>query len=151
MDLVELVKSVTHRAREAIAHCRSKLSIECDGPITGFWDPVGLDAIIHNLLSNAIKFGAGKPIEIRIQRERNTASLTIRDNGIGIPPEAQSRIFQRFERAVPVEHYGGFGIGLWVARQIAEAHGGGIRVSSTEGAGSTFVVTLPIAKEAKSS
>jgi len=68
----------------------------------------------------------------------------VTDHGIGIPPSEQQRIFERFERAVPSQHYGGFGLGLWITRQIVEAHGGSIRVASTVGQGSTFMLELPV-------
>jgi hypothetical protein len=65
------------------------------------------------------------------------------DHGIGLAPEDQERIFQRFERAVSARHYGGFGLGLWITRQVVEAMGGSIRVDSQLGHGSTFTVELP--------
>jgi signal transduction histidine kinase len=72
------------------------------------------------------------------------ASVTVRDRGIGISSEDQQRIFERFERAVSVRHYGGFGVGLWLARQAVEAHGGEIHVRSEHGAGSEFRIELPL-------
>jgi signal transduction histidine kinase len=69
--------------------------------------------------------------------------VRVRDHGIGIAPEDQARIFERFERAVPERHYGGFGLGLWVARLVVEEHGGKIRVASSPGDGSLFEVELP--------
>jgi signal transduction histidine kinase len=67
----------------------------------------------------------------------------VRDHGIGISTEEQARIFQRFERAVPVRHYGGFGLGLWLVRQLVETLGGTVRVESRVGEGATFTVELP--------
>jgi signal transduction histidine kinase len=97
-----------------------------------------------NLLSNAVKFGSGRPIEVAVERDQELARLTVTDHGIGIAPDQQSRIFERFERAVSSRHYGGFGIGLWVARQLVEAHGGSILVASRTGEGSRFTVSLPL-------
>ncbi len=65
------------------------------------------------------------------------------DQGIGIAPEDQARIFERFERAVPGRNYSGFGVGLWICKQIVDALGGVIRVQSQPGQGSTFEVSLP--------
>jgi len=144
MDLGESVRAVLARSRESLKRARCAVSLSIDPPTVGYWDPIGLETVLSNLLSNAAKFGEGKPIEIAIEREGPTARLVVRDHGIGIAAEEQSRIFQRFERAVPARHYGGFGIGLWAARQIIEAHGGEIRVISQPGLGSTFTVELPL-------
>ena len=147
VDLRECVRAVVARSRETLKRARCTLAITADDEVIGFWDPIGLETVLSNLLSNAAKFGEGKPIEISIHRSGPTARLVVRDHGIGIAPEEQSRIFQRFERAVPARHYGGFGIGLWAARQIVEAHGGAVRVASEPGAGSTFPVELPVGRE----
>jgi signal transduction histidine kinase len=69
--------------------------------------------------------------------------LVVADHGIGIAAEDSDRIFTRFERAAPVQHYGGLGLGLYVTRNIVEAHGGSIQVSSGAGRGSTFVIEVP--------
>jgi signal transduction histidine kinase len=69
--------------------------------------------------------------------------VRVRDQGIGVALEDQERIFRRFGRAVSERHYGGFGIGLWMARQAARALGGEISVESRRGAGATFTVRLP--------
>jgi signal transduction histidine kinase len=69
--------------------------------------------------------------------------VTVSDHGIGIAKDAMDRIFDRFERAVSPRHYGGLGLGLFIARQIAEAHGGTIQVESELGIGSTFTLLLP--------
>ncbi|HYG68101.1 MAG TPA: sensor histidine kinase, partial [Anaeromyxobacteraceae bacterium] len=71
------------------------------------------------------------------------ARLTVADRGIGIAREEQERVFDRFERAVPSEHFGGLGLGLYIARQIVAAHGGEIRVESEPGIGATFTVQVP--------
>jgi PAS domain S-box-containing protein len=148
VDLRESVGAVVARARDSLKRARCALVVSADGPVIGSWDPIGLETVLSNLLSNAAKFGEGKPIEIAIERTASAARVVVRDQGIGIAAEEQSRIFQRFERAVPARHYGGFGIGLWAARQIIEAHGGAIRVSSQPGAGSTFTVELPLGMDA---
>jgi len=107
------------------------------------WDPSRLEQVVTNLMTNAAKFGAGKPIEIRIERLDGTARLAVTDHGIGIDPARRPYVFDRFERAVPSSRYGGLGLGLYIARSIVVAHGGTIAVDSEPGAGSTFTVTLP--------
>jgi signal transduction histidine kinase len=110
----------------------------------GMWDRTRIDSVITNLLSNAAKFGRGLPISICARREGDRACLEVSDQGIGIPAHEQARIFRKFERAVPERHYGGFGLGLWIARQAVEAHGGTIQVASAKDEGSTFTVCLPL-------
>jgi signal transduction histidine kinase len=71
------------------------------------------------------------------------ARVSVQDGGIGIAPETQQRVFERFERAVSARHYGGLGLGLYIVRQLVEAHGGEIALESMPGKGSTFTVELP--------
>jgi len=73
----------------------------------------------------------------------DAATLSVRDHGIGLAPEDQERVFERFERAVPLTRYRGLGVGLYVAREIVRAHGGSIRVESALGQGATFTIELP--------
>jgi signal transduction histidine kinase len=77
-------------------------------------------------------------------RNGTEARLIVRDNGIGISEEDQARIFDAFERAVTRREQGGFGIGLWVVRQLVDAMHGEIRVTSRPAEGSTFTVILPL-------
>jgi signal transduction histidine kinase len=70
--------------------------------------------------------------------------VTVRDQGIGIPEDQQQRIFERFERGVEATSYGGFGLGLWIAREIVVLSGGSISVESSKGAGASFTVRLPV-------
>jgi signal transduction histidine kinase len=71
--------------------------------------------------------------------------IAVHDEGIGIAPRDHARIFERFERASSVEHYSGLGLGLYIARAIASAHGGSVAVDSHNGAGTTFTLSLPFA------
>ena len=112
-------------------------------PAEGEWDRTRIEQVVTNLLSNAFKYGAGRPIHVEVGLQGKMAVLTVRDEGIGIPIEDQSRIFGPFERAVSERHYTGFGVGLWVAQQVVEAHGGSIHVVSAPSRGTTFRVWLP--------
>ncbi|HEX8953404.1 MAG TPA: ATP-binding protein, partial [Polyangia bacterium] len=115
-----------------------------DRPVVGFWDRTRLEQVVTNLVTNAMKFGAGQPIEIAVGAADHRASLAVTDHGIGIPPDQQALIFDRFQRGgVSSRHYAGLGLGLHIVRQIVEAHHGAIAVASTPGRGSTFTVTLP--------
>jgi signal transduction histidine kinase len=83
-------------------------------------------------------------VRVRVERQGDRALLSVQDHGIGIAPEDQQRIFRRFERAASPRNYGGLGLGLWIASEFVEAHGGRIRVQSEAGQGATFTVELPL-------
>jgi signal transduction histidine kinase len=85
----------------------------------------------------------GRPIALELKADEAHAWLTVRDEGIGIAPGDQERIFERFERAVSEQNYSGFGLGLWIVREIVHRLGGTISVNSTPGVGSAFTVALP--------
>jgi PAS domain S-box-containing protein len=148
LDLAEVVRDAMGRWREALARAGCPLELRVDRSVPGEWDRMRVEQVIDNLLENAVKFGAGKPVEIVVDASDGSAHLAVADHGIGISPDDQRRIFERFERAVPDAHYGGFGLGLWITRNIVEAHGGDIRVSSEPGKGSRFYVTLPAKRSA---
>ena len=106
-----------------------------------------MEQVVTNLISNAIKYGEQKPVSIAVESDASNrrARLIVKDQGMGISPEMQERIFQRFDRAgVSEKKIAGLGLGLYITRQIVEAHGGTIQVESTLGKGSIFTVELPL-------
>ena len=138
------------RFKDDLAAAGCSLSVVVTGlegttrsPIFGRWDRLRLDEVITNFLSNAIKYGAGKPIQIRVSASKTTATIEVEDQGIGISPADQQRLFERFARVVSPEHYGGFGLGLWIVKLLVEAMGGKVAVRSTVGQGSVFSAELP--------
>jgi signal transduction histidine kinase len=141
-DLAALTGQVVDDFREAAAVVGSELRFDSIGSAVGCWDKARIEQVIVNLVSNAIKYGGGKAVDIRVDGTDTGARVTVADRGIGIAAEDVERIFGRFERAAPLRHYGGLGVGLYITRSIVEAHGGAIRVSSTLGQGATFVVEL---------
>jgi signal transduction histidine kinase len=148
VDLCALVGEITDNFKvddQLQGHgSTSALELEMCGAIVGQWDRIRLEQVVMNILSNAMKYGEGKPIRIVVETDGDTAVLAVSDRGIGIAPKDQQRIFDRFERAVSVNHYGGLGLGLFIAKQLVEAMGGTIGVESTEGRGATFTVKLPL-------
>jgi signal transduction histidine kinase len=100
--------------------------------------------VLINLLSNALKYGLRKPISVAARVDGDIAHVEVRDRGIGLAPSEAERIFGKFERAVSNAHYGGLGLGLYISRQIVEAHRGWIEVESAPGRGATFRVSLPL-------
>ncbi len=113
-------------------------------PVIG--DAQRLHQALLNLLSNAVKYSPqGSQITVRARHEKNQLSVSVSDNGPGIPPEALPNIFERFYRVPGTErHITGTGLGLTITQQIIEAHGGEITVESELGKGTTFAFTLPV-------
>jgi predicted ATPase/signal transduction histidine kinase len=146
VDLGLLVRDVAEQLEFDLAQAGCQLSIDSPRPVVGSWDAPRLEQVVTNLLSNAVKFGAGRPIEVGVRNAGEVAELTVKDHGIGIVPDRLPKIFDRFERAVSSAHYGGLGLGLYLARSIVETHGGTIGVESRMGEGSTFTVRLPRAR-----
>jgi signal transduction histidine kinase len=110
--------------------------------IEGNWDRVRIDQAITNLISNAIKY-AEQPVEVLARLDDGQAVISISDHGPGIPPGELERIFDRFERDGG-DRLDGFGLGLWITRQIVQAHGGTTIAQSRVGEGSRFEIRLPI-------
>ncbi|AKV00514.1 Sensory box histidine kinase [Labilithrix luteola] len=143
-ELGALVRDVVSRQTKAISRACSNVTVDAPEPVVADVDRPRIEQLVSNLLSNAIKFGLGQPIELRLTSHDGRARLEVIDHGVGITKEHQARIFERFERAVSTRHYGGFGVGLFIVRDIVRAHGGTIHVESKPGAGSNFIVDLPL-------
>ncbi|RKH60042.1 PAS domain-containing sensor histidine kinase, partial [Corallococcus interemptor] len=144
MDLGELAREVVERFAEAAAEAGCDLKLEVEDGQVGQWDRVRLDRVVTNLLSNALKFGRGHPVTVSVSAlDGEHSRLRVRDEGVGIPQEAQRRVFERFERERAARTQAGYGLGLYIARQLVEAHGGVIHVESAPGCGATFTVDLP--------
>jgi signal transduction histidine kinase len=133
-----LVAARTRAAGSTIA-LESASSVEC------VCDRPRLERMIDALLDNALKFGEGKPIDVTLRTDGPWAELSVHDRGMGFSADRLSAIFHPFERAAPSEHFGGLGLGLYVAKAIVDAHGGSIAATSNPGDGATFVVRLPLA------
>jgi signal transduction histidine kinase len=143
VDLAAIARKVIERMRPELESSGSTCAYSGAERAVGDWDRDRIDLVVSCLLSNAIKFGEGKPIEVRVEEGKHVTRLAVRDQGRGIPAEAMDRIFERHTRAVPHQHYGGLGIGLYVARAVVDAHDGSLTVESREGKGTTFTVELP--------
>jgi signal transduction histidine kinase len=142
MNVADVVREVIDACEAELAVARCKLILSDSGHATGEWDRLRVEQVCRNLLSNAIRFGAGRPIEVVVDADRDFASLTVRDHGVGIPIDQQSKIFERFEQGGERRN-GGFGIGLWLVRNLCLAMGGAVSVESTPNEGACFTVLLP--------
>ena len=143
-NLSDLVRTVTERARAQIAAAGCELSLDLAADAEGHWDPGRLEQVIDNLLGNALKYAPRTPIHVRTVRDGECVRLVVSDRGPGIAVEQQATIFERFERAPSARSVGGLGLGLFIAKQLVEAHGGTIRVDSRPDEGASFVVELPV-------
>ena len=143
LDLADVVDEAVAAIDDELRQSGSTVDVRGE-PTQGHWDRLRLGQVLVNLLANAVKYGAGKPIEIRYGARDARAWVTIRDHGIGIDPADQRHIFERFERAVSSQNYGGLGLGLYIVKRILEAHGGTVRVESRPDEGAAFEVELPL-------
>ncbi|MFL5319720.1 MAG: GAF domain-containing protein [Myxococcaceae bacterium] len=144
VDLSDVVADVVDRYEETAARANCELSFRGQQGIVGDWDRSRVDQVATNLISNAVKYGVGRPVAVIVGIERQHAFIRVVDQGIGIAPKDHQRIFERFERAAVPGSFGGIGLGLWITREILDAHGGSIRVESDLGKGSTFTAWLPL-------
>jgi signal transduction histidine kinase len=104
-------------------------------------DPSRLDQVLVNLLANAARHAGGAPIEIKLWTSDKETCVRVRDSGPGIPEAVRSRLFEPFARAPGAAP--GLGLGLYISREIVEAHGGRIETTTARGEGTAFTVRLP--------
>lgn len=145
LDLSELAAEVVERFQDQALHARAKLSLSSPSPIQGKWDRLRIEQVLSNLIANALRYAAGSEIKVDIRGERGEAVLEVSDGGPGIAAAERQRIFERFERAASPQHFGGLGLGLYVAKQIVEAHHGSIAVEDVQPTGARFRIRLPLA------
>ena len=147
VELYALVAQVIAETRPALE--RHTLDLSGDqGPFYVHGAAYRLEQVVQNLVQNALKYSPeGGRVDVCLLRRDNFVEMIVRDQGIGIPSAAQAHLFERFYRAsnVRAEQISGLGIGLYIVREIITQHGGTIVVESTEGVGSTFTVSLPLA------
>jgi two-component system phosphate regulon sensor histidine kinase PhoR len=148
-DLAEVIERALDFFRYRLE--RENRQIEVDLPKElplSMLDENAMTLLVLNLVDNAIKYGGSAPISVRLRfnARRQEIVLTVQDRGIGIAPDEQRKVFERFYRARTVRNANirGSGIGLALVTHITEAHGGRIAIESTPGQGSTFAVTLPL-------
>jgi len=144
VDLGALVSDLIAGMSNEITSARTTVDLIVEGKVTGRWDASRVEQVCVNLLTNALKYGERRPVIVRVTRQGANAQVSVRDSGLGIAEVDHERIFQRFERAVSYKHISGLGIGLFIAREIAEAYGGSITVKSEPGCGATFTFEIPL-------
>ena len=123
----------------------TELTLDTPEPVEVQADVLLMTRVLNNLIANAFRYGKdGGHVSVTVRRENGWAVLAVRDDGIGIAPEQQERIWQRFYQVDPARSGGeGTGLGLYMVRQIARLYGGTAEVDSAPGQGSTFAVRIP--------
>lgn len=150
-DLARFLEEVLERDLPPDARERFHLTWTAPLPRVSV-DPQRLERVVVNLLTNALKYStAGTPIELRLEQTQEAVELSVQDHGLGLLPEDAVRLFQKYYRTKEGRRAKGAGLGLYICRLIAEAHGGSIRVTSEPGHGSIFTVTLPLTVTAQES
>lgn len=146
-DLCEigpLIQDILQRTQEQFIASGSALPIiEHLDSAMGEWDQMRLEQVITNIITNSLRYGLGKPIIISVRNTDEHVHVTVKDNGPGIPEKDQAKIFERYERGTLTKERSGLGLGLFICKQIVDAHDGRIWVESEIGKGSTFHLELP--------
>jgi signal transduction histidine kinase len=144
IDLCGLAQKLVESFRARTT--KHTLVLAAGGELIAEADPTGVEQVLSNLVENAIKYSPdGGMIEIAVARgDGGFALVSVRDHGIGIPPEKRGEIFDRFFRAHADDHRSGLGLGLYISRQIVALHGGEIAAEFPADGGTRFIVKLPV-------
>ena len=142
-DLVALLGRVVAEISAQSGEVPVTLQAGCE-TLVGDWDEFRLEQVMVNLLTNALRYGANRPVTVELNQLPGVAQIRVRDQGVGIAPDDQARVFEQFVRLGDRRRVNGLGLGLYITRQLVEAHGGTIVVESRLGAGSIFTVSLPL-------
>jgi signal transduction histidine kinase len=143
VDLSAMVKEIMDRYSEEAKYAKTEFKQIIQDNVISICDRYRIEQVIINLLSNAIKYGSNNPIEVTVASEPGRAFIIVKDQGMGIAKDLQGKIFERFERAISSTNISGLGLGLYITKQIIDAHHGSIEVESDIKTGSTFKVCLP--------
>jgi signal transduction histidine kinase len=148
VDIVDTVKAVTTEFQALLDTRKIALALELPEVISIRCDAVKVRAVFQNLIENAIKYTPiGGTVSITAKLEGDMVHVSVKDSGIGIPEAQKPHIFSKFFRAANAMRVDtvGSGLGLFIAKEVVERHGGKIWFESAEGSGTTFFLTLPVA------
>lgn len=142
LNLNSLINDILSQYFEPHLSERKIIFETAEDTILGYWDPYKLEQVVLNLIKNAVNYGGYSRVTVKLMANEFEAILIVEDEGPGIPLEDQGRIFEKFERNSKT--FGGLGLGLYITKQIVESHGGRIKLESSVGFGSRFIVILPL-------
>jgi two-component system phosphate regulon sensor histidine kinase PhoR len=147
VDLVSVIGAAVEEVRATTD--RHPLAVRAPADVVGVWDELRLKEVLTNLLSNAVKYSPeGGPVEVAVEADERSATVRVRDQGVGLRPDELPHIFERFYRASGMRRLEGSGLGLYICQAIIAAHGGRIWAESAgPGRGSMFCFTLPRAAD----
>lgn len=148
-DLSEIVARAYDRFRERFATANAPVTLCLADDVKGAWDVDRVEQVVENLLVNALAYAPGAAITLTTRQAAASIQLIVADRGPGIPLEKRHSIFERFERIGSARTRGALGLGLFIVRQLVEAHDGRVHVETTEGGGATFVIELPTTASAE--
>jgi signal transduction histidine kinase len=141
-ELLDLVEGVTQRMATARDHDR--LRLEASDRVTVNIDALRIERVTANLVHNALAYSNGGRVLVKLETTPRVARVSVRDTGPGISPDQLAHVFDAFRRAARPDEHEGSGLGLFVSKQIINAHGGHIGVDSLPGQGSEFYFELPL-------
>lgn len=144
VDYPRLIQDVLEKHKTFMELANCDVTFDPQENIKGFWDRQRIEQVFTNLLTNAAKYAPDRPVNIALMREGQMATLKVTDHGEGITKDDQSRIFERFERAVSSSSISGMGLGLFISKEIINLHNGTLSLESSIGIGTTFTVKLPL-------
>jgi signal transduction histidine kinase len=141
VDVGELVTDVVERMRTEAERSGCRLELSMQRNVSGTFDPLRIEQVVANLLTNAFRYARGAAVCVSVEGDSERVRIRVEDRGPGVPVERRARIFERFETGAQ-RSIAGLGLGLYISRQLIEAHGGTLELEPSE-AGASFLATLP--------
>lgn len=145
-DLVASTTAVVEAIQEQANASGVSVTLAAPDALPMVGDEFRIEQVVTNLMTNALRYGQRKPVAVTVgvRETEPEAFVSVRDQGMGVKPEDQERIFEQFERTEGTAQIAGLGLGLYIARQIAQAHQGRLEIRSSPGEGAEFILSLPL-------